>query len=109
MIPFNPKQMKRMMKQMGIELEEIEAEEVIIKTKNEELIFRNPSVSKISAKGIETFQISGNYEIVERVTINEEDVKLVMEQAGVDEERARKALKEAKGDIAEALIKLQEE
>ncbi len=37
---------------------------------------------------------------------SEEDVKLVMEQAGVDEETARKALVEAEGDLAEAILKL---
>jgi len=108
MMPVNPKQMKKMMKQMGIEMDEIEAEEVIIRTKNEELIFKNPSVVKISAKGVETFQVSGEYETKDRLVISDEDVKLVAEQAGVSEDVARKALIETKGDIAEALIKLTE-
>ncbi len=105
-MPINPKQMKKMMKQMGIEMEEVEAEEVIIRAKEEELVFKNPSVIKISAKGVETFQISGEYVSKERLVISEEDVRLVAEQAGVDEEEARKALEETKGDIAEALLKL---
>ncbi len=109
MMPLNPKQMKKMMKQMGIEMDEIEAEEVIIRTKSEELIFKNPSVTKISAKGVETFQVVGSYEVKERIEISEDDVKLVAEQAGVSLEEARKALMESKGDIAEALIKLTEE
>ncbi|AIY91224.1 nascent polypeptide-associated complex protein [Geoglobus acetivorans] len=109
MMPMNPKQMKKMMKQMGIEMDEIEAEEVIIVTKGEEWIFKNPSVVRITAKGVETFQISGNYEVRERIVISEDDIKLIMEQAGVSEEEARKALEEAKGDIAEALLKLTEE
>jgi len=108
MLPINAKQMKKMMKQMGIEMEELDAKEVIIKTSTEELIFRNPSVTKISAKGMETFQVMGNYEVVKIASqISDEDVKLVMEQANVDEETARKALIEANGDIAEALLKLQ--
>jgi len=108
MMPLNPKQMKKMMKQMGIDMDELEAEEVIIRTKSEELIFKNPTVTKISAKGVETFQIVGNYKVVERIEISEEDVKLVAEQAGVSLEEARKALIESKGDIAEALLKLTE-
>jgi len=88
--------------------DEIEAEEVIIRTKSEELIFKNPTVTKISAKGVESFQIIGSYEVVERIEISEEDVKLVAEQAGVSLEEARKALIESKGDIAEALLKLTE-
>ena len=109
MLPMNPKQMKKMMKQMGIEMEELDAEEVIIRTSDEELIFRNPNVSKNSARGVETFQIIGEYEVIKRAPqISEEDVKLIMEQANVDEETARKALEEAGGDLAEALMKLQE-
>ncbi len=109
MLPMNPKQMKKMMKQMGIEMEELDAEEVIIRTSDEELIFRNPNVSKISARGVETFQVVGEYEVIKRAPqISEEDVKLIMEQANVDEETARKALEEANGDLAEALMKLQE-
>ncbi|AKG92244.1 Nascent polypeptide associated complex NAC [Geoglobus ahangari] len=109
MMPMNPKQMKKMMKQMGIEMDEVEAEEVIIVTKGEEWVFKNPSVVRITAKGVETFQISGNYEVRERIVISDEDVELVAEQAGVSREEARKALEEAKGDIAEALMKLTEE
>jgi len=108
MLPINPKQMKKMMKQMGIEFEEIEAEEVIIKTAEMEMVFRNPSVSKITARGVETFQVIGQYEVVKRQPkISEEDVKILMEQAKVDEETARKALLDAGGDLAEALLKLQ--
>ena len=78
MFPINIKQMKKMMKQMGIDLEEIEAEEVIIKTAKEELIFKSPNVTKIAGKGIEIFQVIGNYEVIKRrVEINEEDVKLI--------------------------------
>ncbi|MCX8171999.1 MAG: nascent polypeptide-associated complex protein [Archaeoglobaceae archaeon] len=108
MFPINEKQMRKMMKQMGIEMEELDAKEVIIRTSTEEIIFRNPNVTKISARGMETFQIMGSYEIIKTsLEVNEEDVKLVMEQAKVDAETARKALIEANGDIAEALLKLQ--
>ena len=109
MFPTNPAQLKKMMKQMGIDIEEVPAVEVIIRTKSEEYVFKNPCVTKMSARGVETFQITGSYEVVERVEISEEDVELVAEQAGVSKEEARKALEEAKGDLAEALMKLQGE
>lgn len=109
MMPTNPKAMKKMMKQMGINMEEIDAEEVIIRKYDEELVFKNPQISKIAAKGMETFQIVGDYQVVPReIEVNEEDVSLVMEQANVTEEEARKALQDAKGDLAEALMRLQE-
>ncbi|WP_456327194.1 nascent polypeptide-associated complex protein [Archaeoglobus sp.] len=107
MLPMNIQQMKKMMKQMGINIEEINATEVIIRTPNEELIFKNPSVTKVSGRGMEVFQVIGSYVVVKKVEISEEDVKLIMEQANVDEETARKALIEANGDLAEALMKLQ--
>lgn len=104
--------MKKMIKQMGIDVKEIKAEEVIIKTGEFDYVFKNPSVTKITAKGLETFQIIGPYEITkheveQELEISDEDVKLIMEQAGVGEEEARKALEETKGDLAEALLRLQ--
>ncbi len=106
MLPLNIKQMKKMIKQMGIDITEIDAKEVIIRTSSEELVFKNPSVTKVSGRGIEMFQIMGSYEVIKKIQISEEDVKLIMEQAGVSEEEARKALEEANGDLVEALMKL---
>ena len=37
---------------------------------------------------------------------SEEDIQLVSLQAGVDEEKARTALEEAKGDLAKAILNL---
>ena len=37
---------------------------------------------------------------------NEEDVNLVMAQSGATKAKAEKALKEAQGNIAEAIVKL---
>jgi len=108
MLPLNIKQMKKMIKQMGIDITEIDAKEVIIRTSSEELVFKNPSVTKVSGRGIEMFQIMGSYEVIKKIQISEEDVKLIMEQAGVSEEEARKALEEANGDLVEALMKLKE-
>jgi len=105
MLPINIKQMKKMMKQMGIDIEDLNATEVVIKTPNEELIFKNPSVTKVVGRGIEVFQVMGSYDVIKKVS--EEDVRLIMEQANVDEETARKALIEANGDLAEALMRLQ--
>ncbi len=109
MLPIDFKQMKKMMKQMGIEIENINAEEVIIRTETEEIVFKNPSVTRVSGRGVEMFQVMGSYEVVKRKPeISEEDVKLIMEQAGVSEEEARRALEEAGGDLAEALLRLQQ-
>ena len=106
---INPKMMKQAMKKMGIKQQEIDAEEVIIRTKDKEIIIRNPEVSKVNMMGQETYQITGEEEERERnIEINEEDIKTVMEQANVDEETARKAIEESKGDLAEAILSLKQ-
>jgi nascent polypeptide-associated complex subunit alpha len=112
MIPgMNPKMMKQAMKKMGMKQEEIPATEVIIKTEDSELVVTNPQVSKINVMGQETFQISGDVHEREKITeveITEEDVKAVVAQAQVSEEKAKQALEASKGDLAEAIMNLQE-
>ncbi len=107
---LNPRKMQGMMRKMGIAQVEIPATEVIIKTEDKDLVIKNPQVSKVKMMGQETFQISGEVEEHARETmpeISEEDVKTVMDQAGVDEETAKKAIEDAKGDIAAAILNLQ--
>ena len=112
MIPgVNPRQLKQMMRQMGMSQEDIDSVEVIIKTNDKEYIFNSPNVQKVTMQGQTTFQIMGDYEIRDRdfeVKINEDDIKTVCEQAGVSEDEARKALDKTKGDIAQAIINLTE-
>ncbi|MCD6559888.1 MAG: nascent polypeptide-associated complex protein [Palaeococcus sp.] len=106
---MNPKQMQRMMKQLGIRMEELGGvKEVVIKLENKEIIIKEPGVTVITAMGEKSYQIVGKEEIREILNISEEDIKLVMEQAEVDYDSAKKALEETKGDLAEAILKLQE-
>ena len=106
---MNPKQMKKMMKQLGIKMEELEGvKEVIIRFENKEIVIKEPVVTAIVAMGEKSYQIVGKEEVRELLNIPEEDIKLVMEQANVDYETAKKALEETKGDLAEAILKLQE-
>ncbi len=113
MLPgMNPRKMQQMMKQMGIQQVEIPATEVIIKTEDKEIRISNPSVSRVNMMGQETFQISGEIHEQELSTapdISEEDIKTVMEQTGVSEEEARKAVEKAEGDLAEAIMSLKKE
>jgi len=99
---MNPRMMKQAMKKLGMEQEEIEASEVIIKTAGKELVFSNPEVSKVTVMGQETWQIVGTPQ--ER-GFSKEDVRTVMEQAQVSEEKAAEALADTQ-DIAEAIMKL---
>ena len=102
MLNLNIKQIEKAMKQLGIEAEEIQAEEVIIKGSDRDIVIKNPKVTKIKAKGEESFQIIGKVE--EKVSIREEDVELVASKAGISKEEAKKILEETKGDLAKAIM-----
>ena len=104
MLPMDERQMKKLMKRMGINVKEIEAIKVTIETKDKKYVFSNPSVSIMEIKGQQTYQIVGKPEIIEK--LNEEDVKLVAEKTGKSIEEARKALEETNGDIAQAILNL---
>jgi len=113
---MNPRQMKQMMKRLGIEQEELAGvEEVIIRTNSTEYVVRNASVQMIVAQGQKTFQVAGDVEERDRgegsgapagPSIPEEDIMLVAGQANVSPEQARKALEECDGQPAEAILKL---
>lgn len=104
---MNPKKLQQMMKQMGVEVEQLEnVEKVIIQLSDKELIFEDATVTVMTAGGSKNYQISG--EPRERSKINEDDVKLVTQQAGVSEREAREALHASGGDLAEAILKLNE-
>ncbi len=105
---INPKQMEKMAKKMGMKMDEIEAEQVIIKTPDKDLVINNPSVSKVNMMGQENFQISGEVTEKPRKPYTEDDVKMVMEKAGCTREYAEAALDDTNGDIAEAILKLKE-
>ena len=114
MIPgMNKKQMKQMerqMKKMGMKMDELQGvQEVIIRFEDKELIIDNPSVSLMNIMGQETYQVEGKAREVEleyEIEIPDEDVEMVANSAGVSEDKAREALEECKGDLAEAIMKL---
>lgn len=114
MIPgMNKKQMKlmeRQMKKMGMKMEDLDGvREVIIRFDEKELIIDNPSVSLMNVMGQETYQIDGKAREVEleyEIEIPEEDIEMVANSAGVSKDDAKAALEECKGDLAEAIMKL---
>lgn len=107
---MNPKKLQGMMKQLGIEMEEIEdAEQVIIKSASGDIVIDEPSVTIMRAQGVDTYQITGSVtKLAKELEIPEYDVDLVAEQTGADKEKVREVLKEVNGDLAEAILKLSE-
>ncbi|SEW22425.1 nascent polypeptide-associated complex protein [Natrinema salifodinae] len=122
---LNPRKMEQMMKQMGIDVEDVDAEEVIIRTDEYDLVFDDAEVTKMDARGQETYQIIGSPEQVEsgaaggdagtdadagaeaEPEIPDGDVELVATRAGVSEDEARAALEENDGDLAAAVETLE--
>ena len=110
----DPRQLKKLMDSMGIKSSEIRAGRVVIEGDDMDIVIENPQVTRIDAKGNVSFQVSGDVKEVEKnavkVEIGDDDVKLVMQQAGIsDQNLARSALEETGGDIAEAILKLKGE
>jgi nascent polypeptide-associated complex subunit alpha len=119
---MNPRKMKQMMEQMGIDVTELDVEEVVIRTGDEDLIFDDAQVTRMDAQGQQTYQVvgdpdardpgaaaveSGDADAGGDDGIPEDDVALVAENAGVDAETAREALVETDGDLAAAIAALE--
>lgn len=101
---LNPKQLEQAMKKLGVKQLKIDAYEVVIKTREKNLVIRDPDVIKINMMGQESLQITGTIE--EQTNITEDDVNTVAEQAHVSKEDARKALEKSGGDLASAIMEL---
>ena len=121
---LDPSKMQQMMKQMGIDIEEIDAEEVVIRTADEELVFTDADVQRMDAQGQQTYNVVGQPESRERGSpsaiegedesdeqeeegIPQADIQMVAEKAGVSGARAREALEAADGRPVDAINRLQ--
>ena len=126
---LDPQKMQQMMKQMGIDIEEIDAEEVIIRTAEEDLVFTDADVQRMDAQGQETYNVVGSPDHRPRGEgdagggtaeaeddasddggdgIPQEDVEMVAERAGVSETEAREALEATDGMPLDAIQHLSE-
>ena len=103
--------MAQMMKQMGIQQVDVPATQVIIITPTKRIIIDHPQVAKVNAMGQQTWQVIGpaREEAISSIPdITEDDIKTVMDQTGVARSQAYGAIRDAKGDLAEAIMKLKE-
>jgi len=123
---FDPRKMEQMMQQMGIDMDELDAEEVVIKTADAEFVFDGPEVTKMDARGQATYTVVGEPEERERGAggeasaieagddtaeeddgIPDADVEMVQTRTGASEAAAREALEENDGDLAAAVAQLE--
>ncbi len=111
---MNPRDARRMMQRMGMNMEGVdEVEEVIIRTPSKEIVIEAPEVAIVNVQGQKIFQVAGG-KVSERAPqrqaagpkISEEDVQLVAQQTGKSAEQARAALMESEGDLAKAILLL---
>jgi nascent polypeptide-associated complex subunit alpha len=105
---INPRQMKAMMKKLGMQVEQIEdVISIVIKTPKGNYIFDAAEVSAMTMQGATTYQIIGEPRFEEAAPdIPNEDVTMVAAQTNVSDEKAKEALVSTKGDIAEAIMLL---
>jgi nascent polypeptide-associated complex subunit alpha len=118
---INPKQMEKMMRQMGVKVDEIGGvSKVVIFSQNGDIVINNPEVTKTKIMGQTMYQVVGEGVLESRAEVSEEegkpgasepaisdeDVDLVAAQANTTKEKAREALARTGGDIAEAIISL---
>ncbi|TRO59499.1 nascent polypeptide-associated complex protein [Candidatus Bathyarchaeota archaeon] len=103
----------RMMQKMGMDTKSLDdVRDVTIRTSDRKIIIEEPQVMSIAMQGQNMYQITGGTIREEtitsetKVTIPEEDVKMVAEQANVSMDDAKKALEGSGGDLAEAIVSL---
>lgn len=113
----NDRQMKQAMKKMGIKQSSVDGvAEVIIRTRDKEIVVKRAEVICIEMGGTKSFQVSGETEErmigedgVAKQTFPEDDISLVMSQTGCDRDKAIAALEAVDGQPAEAIIKIMTE
>ncbi|ADD08323.1 nascent polypeptide-associated complex protein [Candidatus Aciduliprofundum boonei] len=107
---INPREMRRLMRQL--KAKEIDAYEVIIKARDGDYVVEDPQVMAMEIQGQKMLQVVGELKKIEKkeekeeLPYTDEDIQLVMQQTGCTEEEARKALEEANGEPAEAIISI---
>ncbi|MDH5451450.1 MAG: nascent polypeptide-associated complex protein [Candidatus Bathyarchaeota archaeon] len=108
---ISPREAKRMMQRMGLSMGGVpDVQEVLIRTATKEIIVQNPEVAILEMQGQKIFQVTGGKiaekKIEKAITIPEEDVQLVAQQAKVNLDEARAALEQTKGNLAQAILLL---
>ncbi|MGQ9679294.1 MAG: nascent polypeptide-associated complex protein [Candidatus Bathyarchaeia archaeon] len=111
MAKIDSRKTRRLMKQMGLRMDELgDIQRVIMQGSEREIIIENPIVTSLDLKGQKMYQITGG-RVSEKTdkskgASREEDILLVAQQAGVSREMAKAALEETEWDLASAILKL---
>jgi nascent polypeptide-associated complex subunit alpha len=101
---MDPKKMQDLMRKLNIDVEEIPAEEVIIKCKDKNIIISQPEVMLAEMMGKDVYQITGT--VSESTRPSEHDIEMVMRKTGMGREEVVKALEDLDNDLAAAILEL---
>ncbi len=103
----------RMMQKMGMKVDEVpDVSQVIIRTASKDIVIEEPNVTSVLIQGQVMYQIAGGKisEATAQAPVQsaplESDAQLVAQQTGKSLEEARKAIAEAGGDLAKAILNL---
>ncbi len=119
MARIDSRKARRMMKQMGMQMDELgDVKRVILQSPTREIVIDGPMVTAINVQGQKMYQIAGGktterapqaaqVEEKKQVEVSDEDVLLVSQQANVSMEKARATLIQVEGDLAKAILMLQ--
>ena len=102
----DPKKMEKMMKKLNLNVQQVEADVVVIKTKEKNIVISKPDVMIAKLMGRDVYQITG--EVSESYSVSEEDIQIVMEKTGKDRDAVVKKLEELNNDLAKAILELRE-
>ena len=116
---MNPREQKRMMQRMGMNMDSVpDVNQVIIRTPTKDIVIDEPEVAILQVQGQKMYQVIGG-QVSEQApgkltsaaaakpAFTEEDVQLVADQTGKSLEKAKEALEECGGDLAKAILLLQ--
>jgi len=125
MLPINPRELQKQLKQlkrMGLKMEQLEAEEVSIISRDRVMLLKNPQVmvlefgsqkvyyiipesveERVLSEEAKSASSTATAPSVEGVTISNDDIEFVASYLGVSKEKAAELLKRAGGDIAKAI------
>ena len=126
MARMDSRRARRMMQQMGMKMDELgDIKRVILQSDTREIVIEGPAVTSMNVQGQKMYNVVGGRETTRKPEaapaeeaaeamaeeappdIPEEDVLLVAQQANVSMEKARAALEQSGGDLAQAILMLQ--
>ena len=103
---MDPKKIQEIMKKMNMNVRDVNAEEFIIKRKDNNIIISKPEIMILEMPGKEVYQISGVVSEADR--IKEEDIKLIMKKTGKSRKTVVQKLEELNNDLAKTILELKE-